>query len=122
MIFERHDALSHEQCESLISLFERHKNFQSQGKTIGGLNLEVKDCTEVLFSPEYHELSDMFAALQVGLGEYEERYPFLKTLNRYGQVENITFKRIILVRHIMVCTVRGQDSKHVLECWYGCFI
>jgi hypothetical protein len=93
MIFEKHDALSHEQCESLISLFERHKNFQSQGKTIGGLNLEVKDCTEVLFSPEYHELNDMFAALQVGLDEYEERYPFLKTLNRYGQVENITFKR-----------------------------
>ena len=47
MIFEKHDALSQEECEYYISLFESYKDFHSQGETIGGLNLEIKDCTEI---------------------------------------------------------------------------
>lgn len=93
MIFELHNALSQSDCERLISLFERHKEFQYQGETIGGLNLKVKDCAEVLFSPEYHELDSMLTSLQSGVYEYQERYPFIKTLHRFEQVENITFKR-----------------------------
>ena len=93
MIFEKHDALSQEECEYYISLFESYKDFHSQGETIGGLNLEIKDCTEILFLPTNKELHQMFDALQKGLNEYEEQYSFLKNLDKYGQVEKITFKR-----------------------------
>ena len=93
MIFEKDDALSQEECEYYISLFESYKDFHSQGETIGGLNLEIKDCTEILFLPTNQELKQMFDALQKGLNEYEEQYSFLKNLDKYGQIENITFKR-----------------------------
>jgi len=93
MIFEKHNALSQADCENLIRLFERHKAYHHQGQTIGGLNPSVKDCTEVLFTPEYYQMNPLLEAVQEGLVEYEKRYPFLKTMNRYGQVENISFKR-----------------------------
>ena len=93
MIFEKHNALSQHDCESLISLFENLKEYHRQGETIGGLNLDVKDCTEILFSPQTSELNLLFESLQLGVNEYQERYPFIKTLNRFEQVENISFKR-----------------------------
>ena len=92
-IFEKDNALSSENCERLITLFEELKGFQHPGETIGGLNTNIKDCTEILFSPEHSELDFLLEALQSGLDEYQKRYPFLKKLSTFGQIENISFKR-----------------------------
>lgn len=92
-IFEKGNALSQEICESMIYLFENLKEYQKPGKTIGGLNKEVKDCTEILFHPQSLELNSLLDALQIGINEYQNQYPFLRTLHRFEQVENITFKR-----------------------------
>ena len=92
-IFEKDNALSSENCERLITLFEELKGFQYSGETIGGLNKNIKDCTEILFSPEHSELDFLLEALQSGLDEYQKRYPFLKKLSTFGQIENISFKR-----------------------------
>jgi hypothetical protein len=92
-IFEKDNALSRENCEKLISLFEELKNFQRDGETIGGLNKNKKDCTEVLFSPNHPELDCLLETLQLELHEYEKTYPFLKNLSSFGQIENISLKR-----------------------------
>lgn len=53
-IYEHEDALPLEVCEEMITLFERYKGDQIQGVTSGGVQLDIKDSTDIKVSGHAH--------------------------------------------------------------------
>ena len=73
-------------CDGLINFFETHQDYQVQGRTAGGLNLEMKNSTDLSIRPRDLELADhkpvrdyidtLFACHK----DYLEQWPFLKKI------------------------------------------
>jgi len=82
-VFEKHNALSREQCEHMVEQFEAHKDEQYPGR-IGQQATEdtsIKKSTDLVVSgkPHFKEIdSALFNSIKSALLEFRERYPYFK--------------------------------------------
>tara|TARA_B100000963_G_scaffold230561_1_gene201183 strand:- start:3600 stop:4196 length:597 start_codon:yes stop_codon:yes gene_type:complete len=79
------DIENNELCNKMIEFFEKNPDRQIKGQTAGGIDENVKKCTDITIRPE--ELQDKkfeifnkyFENLFQCFNDYKEQYDFLKT-------------------------------------------
>ena len=79
------DIENNELCKKMIEFFEKNPDRQIKGQTAGGIDENVKKCTDITIRPE--ELQDKkfeifnkyFENLFKCFNDYKEQYDFLKT-------------------------------------------
>ena len=73
-------------CKEIINFFEDNMDLQEKGQTGSGLNLSVKNTTDIHISPNdiknprFKCLSSYIGELHKCFIDYQEQWPFLKTL------------------------------------------
>jgi len=73
-------------CDDLVSFFETHRGYQTQGRTAGGLNLESKNSIDLSIRPrdlklaDHKPVRDYIDALFSCHKDYLEQWPFLKRI------------------------------------------
>ena len=82
--------MSRKQCQDIIFFFENNKQYHDQGSTSGGIDHNVKKCTEIFLSTD--ELRKpffeyLFFALQKTKNEYVKKYDFLNNIRKWDIAE-----------------------------------
>ena len=90
------DALTVNECESLMSKFEESE--QSPGQTLGGYTPEWKKCMEISsedmkFSQTNIVSTTILKSLKECIGKYKMEYPALSVISRWGVVDQFTFQK-----------------------------
>lgn len=86
-------------CDDLINFFETHQDYQTQGRTAGGLNLESKNSTDLSIRPrdleqaDHKPVRDYIDALFVCHKDYLEQWPFLKTIMPRVEIGSFNIQR-----------------------------
>ena len=86
-------------CDELISYFEINKEKQRQGGTVGGINLNDKDSTDIKISPKDIKLpgneifEDYFHSLYSCYKDYVTKWPFLATFAEKLQISSFNLQR-----------------------------
>ena len=86
-------------CDELISYFELNKGKQRQGSTVGGVNLDDKNSTDVKISPKDLKLpgnevfEDYFHCLYSCYQDYVTKWPFLTTFAEKLQISSFNLQR-----------------------------
>jgi hypothetical protein len=86
-IYEKHNALTKEQCEDLINIFEKNNKYQVEGLIGNGINKSVKESTDFHFDDDnlkivqriYGErIPDMLDAMLVEMYKYMDQFPIFE--------------------------------------------
>jgi hypothetical protein len=86
-IYEKHNALTKEQCEDLINIFEENNKYQVEGLIGNGINKSVKESTDFHFDDDnlkivqriYGErIPDMLDAMLVEMYKYMDQFPIFE--------------------------------------------
>lgn len=86
-IYEKHNALTKEQCEDLINIFEENNKYQVEGLIGNGINKSVKESTDFHFDDDnlkivqriYGErIPDMLDAMLVEMYKYMDKFPIFE--------------------------------------------
>jgi prolyl 4-hydroxylase len=86
-IYEKHNALTKEQCEDLINIFEENNKYQVEGLIGNGINKSVKESTDFHFDDDnlkivqriYGErIPDMLDAMVVEMYKYMDQFPIFE--------------------------------------------
>jgi hypothetical protein len=86
-------------CDGRITFFETHQQFQTQGRTQGGKNLESKKSTDLsirprdLEQPDHKPVRDYIDALFYCYEDYLEQWPFLKTIMPRSEIGSFNIQR-----------------------------
>ncbi len=79
------DIENDELCNQMIEFFEKNPDRQVKGQTAGGVNENVKKCTDITIRPEdladkkFQIFNTYFENLFQCFNDYKEQYDFLKT-------------------------------------------
>ena len=79
------DIENDELCNQMIEFFEKNPDRQIKGQTAGGVNENVKKCTDITIRPEdltdkkFQIFNTYFENLFKCFNDYKEQYDFLKT-------------------------------------------
>ena len=86
-------------CDELISYFELNQEKQRQGGTVGGVNLDDKNSTDIKISPNDVKLpgnevfEDYFHSLYSCYQDYVKNWPFLTTFAEKLQISSFNLQR-----------------------------
>ena len=86
-------------CDELISYFEINKKKQQQGGTVGGINLDDKNSTDIRIAPKDIRLpgneifKDYFNSLYSCYQDYVTKWPFLATFAEKLQISSFNLQR-----------------------------
>ena len=78
--------MSKKQCQDIIFFFENNKQYHDEGSTSGGVDHNVKKCTEIFLSTEELKkpfFRDLFNALAETKKKFVEKYDFLNHIRTW---------------------------------------
>jgi hypothetical protein len=95
LIYENNNSICPELCEEIINLFEKNKN-KVDGRTLGGVNKEVKDTTDLIINKTDNEWSEIFIFLESELTNNLKKY--LENINKkYINIKDANYKNFELI-------------------------
>ena len=100
-IYHAKNALTLEECKSLIDFFEDNKKFHNDGVIgLGNVDYKKKKCTEMYISsnaitPGNEYFANVNRALEDGIVEYVKEYPFLNTVTPWILTETFNINKYL---------------------------
>ena len=86
-------------CNEITNFFENNKNLQKQGVTASGKNLKVKSRIDITISPndlkkpKFEILKKYFNELHVCFLDYQNQWPFLKSMLKTVYVPSFNIQK-----------------------------
>ena len=112
-------------CDGLISYFELNKQKQTKGATVGGINLDDKNSTDIRITPKDIKLpgneifEEYFNSLYTCYQDYVMEWPFLETFAEKLQISSFNLQRYQSGQHFQkLHTERGSlETLHRVFAW-----
>ncbi len=109
-------------CDEIIAHYENNKQKQSQGSTLGGINLEIKDRQDIVLTPKEVKLKEnkiykiYFDSLFECYQDYNLQWPILAEMVSHLDIGRFNIGKYIPGQHFQKihCERSGLRSLHRL--------